>query len=225
MQAPASHLYHAQSINRSCSYLETSSIVIMKRYQGPGPLDIISCYLWLSGRDLRPGPATFIRDDMMAGCHGVTVMMSCHLITSRKLDSSNISLITHHCLRWLHDISLFVSSSPPLPPSHLSLSKVHLSLIWIRCSPLATPRLLIASPVSQWTSPLSAQRLQFLILKNRCCFPRPQPWPAQFSNQDRCPLYKLCPGWPCLPAGHQRNFTFLAQSSVKMVKSCSKNIQ
>ena len=119
MQAPASHLYQAQRINRSCSYLETSPIVITQRYQGPGSLDMLSCYLWLSGRDLHPGPATFIRDDKMSGCHGVTVMVSCHLITSRKLDLSNISLITHHCLWWLHDISLFVSSSPPLPPSHL----------------------------------------------------------------------------------------------------------
>ena len=48
--------------------------------------------------------------------------------------------------------------------------------------PLPAPRQLIASPVSQWATPLSAQRLQFLILKNRCCFPRPLP--SQFSNQE-----------------------------------------
>ena len=108
MQAPASHLYQAQWINRSCSYLETSPIVILQRYQGPGSLDMLSCYLWLSGRDLHPGPATFIRDDKMSGCHGVTVMVSCHLITSRKLDSSNISLITHHCVSDDSMISLFL---------------------------------------------------------------------------------------------------------------------
>ncbi len=186
MQAPPSHLYYVHWIHRSCSYSETSPIGL-QYYHNSGSLDIISCYLWLYGRDLRTGPATVSRDDMMSWCHGVIVMSS-DMITSRKLDFSNISYhCHHHCLWWLHVICFCLIISW-LPPSHSPQSKVHLSLLWIRCCLLllATPHSqLIASPVSQWTTPLSAQRLQFLILKNRCCFPR---LPSQISNLESGPL-------------------------------------
>ena len=171
MQAPASHLYQAQWINRSCSYLETSPIVIMQRYQGPGSsLDIISCYLWLSGRDLRPGPATFIRDDMMSGCHGV--WLSCQLITSRKLDSSNIFLITlivlsptivsddsmislflfHHLLRSRHLTSVqstLVSDLDPLfTPGHSQAANCQ------PCVPVDLSTLCPAAAISHPKKPL-----------------------------------------------------------------------
>ena len=133
--------------------------------------------LSMSGPDLLPGPVTFSLDDMMSWC----IVMSSDMITSRKLDSSvSVKYISYHrhCLWWLHDICfcLIISSLPP-PPALLS----EYTCLWSG-SVVATPRQLIASPVSQWTTPLSAQRLQFLILKNRCCFPRPLP--SQFSNQE-----------------------------------------
>ena len=158
------------------------------------------------------------QDVRMSWCDCHDVMSSDHIEEAGLLsptivsDDSMISLfLFHHLLRSRHLTSVqstLVSDLDPLLTGHSQAAN---------CQPCV--------PVDLSTSPLSAQRLQFLILKNRCCFPRPQPWPAaQFSNQDRCPLYKLCPGWPCLPAGHQRNFTFLAQRSVKNVKSWSKNL-
>ena len=132
MQAPASHLYHAQSINRSCSYLETSSIVIMKRYQGPGPLDIIS-------HVISDCPAaTFAQvqrhSSEMTWWQDVMVWLSwCHVIWSHRgswtrqiyllsptivSDDSMISLfLFHHLLRSRHLTSVqstLVSDLDPL---------------------------------------------------------------------------------------------------------------
>ena len=127
----------------------------------------------------------------MTWCHDVMVWLSCHLTWSHRGSwTPQIYLIT--AITIVSDdssVSVFVWSSPGSRHHtlHSPQSKVHLSLLWIRCCLLllATPSQLIASPVSQWTTPLSAQRLQFLILKNRCCFPR---LPSQISNLESGPL-------------------------------------
>ena len=79
-------------------------------------------------------------------CHGF--MSSDHIE-----EAGLVKYISYHpplslMTPWYLSFCFIISSAPAISP----LSKVHLSLIWIRCSPLATPRLLIASPVSQWTS-------------------------------------------------------------------------
>ena len=127
----------------------------------------------------------------MTWCHDVMVWLSCHLTWSHRgswtpqiylitaisivSDDSSVSVLFDHLLAPAITLSsvqsTLVSALDPLLPPTLLL--------------LATPSQLIASPVSQWTTPLSAQRLQFLILKNRCCFPRR---PSQISNLESGPL-------------------------------------
>ena len=185
MQAPPSHLYYVHWIHRSWSYSETSPIGL-QYYHGLGSVDIISCYLTV----LWPRPSHRSRDSQQRW-HDVMVWLSCHLTWSHRgswtpqiylitaisivSDDSSVSVLFDHLLAPAIALSsvqsTLVSGLDPLLPPTLLL--------------LATPSQLIASPVSQWTTPLSAQRLQFLILKNRCCFPRR---PSQISNLESGPL-------------------------------------
>ena len=200
MQAPPSHLYYVHWIYRSCSYFETSPIGL-QYYHNSGSVDIISCYLWLYGRDLRTGPATVSRDDMMSWCHGVIVMSS-DMITSRKLDSSNISYHRHHhCLWWLQCICFCLIISW-LPPSHSPLSSVQSTLV-SALDPLLPP--------TPGHSPLPANCQPRVPVdhsalcpaaaishpKKPLLLPPPSLLKSAIWSQDRCPLYKLCPGWPC----------------------------
>ena len=158
----------------------------------------------------------------MTWCHGVFVIWQSDMITSRKLDSSLLS----EC-----QIYLLSPPSPPLSlmtPWYLFLfdhlltphSLSEYTCLWSGsvaghsqaancqpCVPVDHSALCPAATISHPKKPL--------------LLPPPTAFSIQQSrvwSQDRCPLYKLGPCWPCPAAGHRSpwNFTFLAPRSVKM---------
>ena len=143
----------------------------------------------------------------MTWCHGVFVMSS-DMITSRKLDSSVLSECQIYLL------------SPPLS----LMTPWYLFLFDHLLTPATSRALLseytclwsgsvVATPSSQAANCQPCVPVGHSALCPAAAISHPKkplllPPPSAFSiqqsgvwSQDRCPLYKLGPGWPCPAAG------------------------
>ena len=224
MQAPPSHLYYVHWIYRSCSYSETSPIGL-QYYHGPGSLDIISCYLTV----LWPRPSHRSSDSQQRWHDVMMSWCDCHVIWHDHIEEAGLlkyilSLPSHHCLWWLQCIC-FVWSSPG--SRHRTLLSPKYTSLWSG-SVVAS-----YSPTPGHSQPANCQPrvpVDHSALCPAAAISHPKKPlllpPPPFSNQQsgvrtvvRCinsaqaDLARWTDPW---------NFTFLAQRSVKNVKSLSK---